>query len=135
MLGTWRINLEKSKFNPGPLPPPSLTHTLQGEGESRTFTATSMDAQGNVRTFTTMHIYDGLPHPVTGTPNFLATFDASAYTRIDANTVILSRPKAGKLVQVETLVVSPDGRTWTAARLGIDANGRKINDVAVYDKQ
>jgi hypothetical protein len=82
-----------------------------------------------------MHIYDGLPHPVTGTPNFLATFDASAYTRIDANTVILSRLKAGKLVQVETLVVSPDGRTWTATRLGIDANGRKVNAVAVYDKQ
>jgi hypothetical protein len=62
-------------------------------------------------------------------------FDASAYTRIDTNTVIISRFKAGKLVQIETLVVSTDGKTWTATRLGMDANGRKINDIAVYDKQ
>jgi hypothetical protein len=132
MLGTWRLNLEKSKFSPGPAPK-GLSHTLQGDGENRKFTSTSVDAEGN--TFTAMHIYDGLPHPVAGTPNFLAVFDASAYTRIDANTVILSRFKAGKLVQVETLVVSTDGKTWTATRLGMDANGRKINDIAVYDKQ
>jgi hypothetical protein len=134
MLGTWRLNLEKSKFSPGPAPR-DLTHTLQGDGENRRFTATSVDAEGKPRTFTAMHIYDGLPHPVAGTPNFLAVFDASAYTRVDANTVILSRFKAGKLVQVETLVVSADGKTWTATRLGIDANGRKVNDIAVYDRQ
>jgi hypothetical protein len=134
MLGTWRLNLEKSQFSPGPAPK-GLTHTLQGDGENRRFTSTSVDAEGGLRTFTTMHIYDGLPHPVEGTPNFLAVFDASAYTRIDTNAVILSRFKAGKLVQVETLVVSTDGKTWTATRLGMDANGRKINDIAVYDKQ
>jgi hypothetical protein len=134
MLGTWRLNLEKSKFSPGPAPK-GVTHTLQGDGENRRFTATSLDAEGNPVTFTALHIYDGLPHPVAGTPNFLAMFDASAYTRIDTNTVILNRFKAGKLVQVETLVVSTDGKTWTATRLGMDANGQKINDIAVYDKQ
>ena len=134
MLGTWRLNVEKSKFSPGPAPK-GLTHTLQGDGENRRFTATNVDAEGNPRTFTAMHIYDGLPHPVAGTPDFLAMLDASAYMRIDTNTVILSRFKAGKLVQVETLVVSTDGKTWTATRLGMDANGRKINDIAVYDKQ
>lgn len=130
MIGTWQLNLAKSKFSPGP-PPRSLSHTLQGEGENRKFTTASVNAAGIPGGIATMHIYDGMPHPSTGSPNF----DATAYTRIDANTIILSRLKAGKLVQVETVVVSADGKTWTATRLGIDANGRQINDIAVYDKQ
>jgi hypothetical protein len=134
MIGTWQLNLAKSKFSPGP-PPKSITHTLQQDGENRKFRSTGVNAEGNPLVLETMHIYDGMPHPSTGSPTLLALFDASAYTRVDANTIILSRLKAGKLVQVETVVVSPDGKTWTATRMGIDANGRRINDIAVYDKQ
>jgi hypothetical protein len=129
-LGTWHLNLAKSKFSPGP-PPRSLTHTLQGEGETRKFIGVSVNAAGNPGRAEFMHIYDGMPHPSIGAANF----DATAYTRVDANTIILSRLKAGKLVLVETVVVSPDGKTWTATRTGIDANGRSIHDIAVYDKQ
>jgi hypothetical protein len=52
-----------------------------------------------------MHIYDGTPHPSTGSQ----TIDASAYARVDANTVIFTRLKAGKLVATGTGVVSQDG--------------------------
>jgi hypothetical protein len=99
MIGTWQLNLAESKFSPGP-PPKSLNHNLQGEGENRKFTATAVDAEGNPRVLETMHIYDGMPHPSTGSPSLLAVFDASAYTRVDANTIILSRLKAGKLRSV-----------------------------------
>jgi hypothetical protein len=78
-----------------------------------------------------MHIYDGQPHPTTGSH----VFDASAYTRLDANTFIFTRSKAGKLVGVGTAVVSPDGMTWTVTQTGPDANGRPANSVAIYDKQ
>jgi hypothetical protein len=78
-----------------------------------------------------MHIYDGQPHPTTGSP----AFDASAYTRVDPNTFVFSRLKAGKLVGAGTGVLSQDGKTWTVTQAGTDANGRPLNSIAVYDKQ
>ena len=128
--GLWQLNLAKSKFSPGP-PPKSLTDYTQGEGQNRKLTAVSIDAEGNPSVVVFMHIYDGQPHPSTG----IRDFDASIYTRVDAYTVNVSRTKAGKLVQTETIVVSPDGKTKTATRTGTDADGRQINVVAVYDKQ
>ena len=73
-----------------------------------------------------MHIYDGQPHPSTGGQ----ASDASAYTRIDANTFIFSRSKLGKLVSTGNGVISPDGKTLTVTTTG--TNG---NSVAIYEKQ
>jgi hypothetical protein len=51
--------------------------------------------------------------------------------------VLSASTKAGKLVQVANLVLSPDGRTLTVATRGVDATGQPVNmnTVAVYDKQ
>lgn len=76
-----------------------------------------------------MRVLDGQPHPA-GNPNFDA-----ASTRVDANTLIETRLRAGKLVGTETLVVSPDGKTATATLISLDANGQKFSAVRVYDKQ
>jgi hypothetical protein len=59
-----------------------------------------------------MHIYDGQPHPTMGSPDY----DASAYTRVDANTETVARFKNGKLVAVGSNVVSPDGKALTVTQ-------------------
>jgi hypothetical protein len=46
-------------------------------------------------------------------PKPLRDHDASAYVRVDANTVIFSRFKAGKFLAVGTGVLSQDGKTWS----------------------
>jgi hypothetical protein len=43
--------------------------------------------------------------------------------------------KDGKVVQTGTWIISPEGKTLTASYIGTDANGRPINNIAVYDKQ
>jgi hypothetical protein len=80
-----------------------------------------------------MHIYDGKPHPTTGVPGGL--FDATTYTRMDANTVSFVRTKDGKPVQTGTNVVSADGKTFTVTITGIGPDGQQINTVGVYEKQ
>jgi hypothetical protein len=130
MTGLWQLNLSKSKFSPGP-PPKSQTNYLQGEGQNRKNTTVGIDAEGNPTVVVFMHIYDGKPYPTTGSP----IFDASAYTRPDANTLNFNRLKAGKVVQTGTTVVTPDGKSYTVTTTGTNANGRQINNIAVYDKQ
>ena len=129
-LGTWKLNLAKSKYGPVSLPK-SLTVTVQEEGQNHKVTAVGIDAEGKPISSVVMWIYDGMPHPVTGTPNF----DAIATTRVDAYTTIISRTKAGKLVRASIDVVSQDGKTHTGTTAGIEANGRQFNIINVYDKQ
>jgi hypothetical protein len=129
-LGMWKLNLAKSTYPPGQAPR-SGTFNFQAAGANMTNTAEGVDAAGSATRSVNPHIYDGQPHPVTGNPNA----DARSYTRVDANTVITATMKAGKLVQISTLVLSQDGRTITNAARGIDASGQPVNTVAVYDKQ
>jgi hypothetical protein len=129
-LGTRQLNLAKSKNRPGP-PPRSVTLNIAQDGQNVRDTVQTIDAQGNASTGVVMHIYDGQPHPATTSPDF----DATVITRVDANTLIASRLKAGKLVQIATFVMSQDGKTLTVAVTGIDRNGQAVNSTAVYDKQ
>ena len=128
-LGTWELNLAKSKYSPGP-PPRSQTVNNQAEGQGQKVTVTGVAANGNPVSNTITGVFDGMPHPASN-PNF----DAVASTRADAYTHINSFTKAGKLVGTSTTVVSPDGKTTTATNMLLDATGKLINNVAVYDKQ
>jgi hypothetical protein len=130
VLGTWKLNLAKSTYAPGQAPR-SLTVTYQGAGANLTATADTIDAAGNAAKAVFVRIYDGQPHPTTGSPDY----DASAYTRVDANIYIISRTKAGRFVEVDTQVLSQDGRTNTITTRGITAAGQPTNIVQVYDKQ
>ncbi len=130
LIGLWKLNLAKSTFAPGPAPR-SNTLTYQGAGANLTATAELVDSTGKTTKVVFMRVYDGQPHPTTGSPDY----DASAYTRVDANTFIISRTKAGKLVEVDTQVISQDGRTNTVNARGVTAAGQPTNIVQVFEKQ
>jgi hypothetical protein len=129
-LGTWQLNLAKSKYDSGP-PPRSQTLNIAQDGQNVRDTVQMIDAQGNVSTRVVMHVYDGQPHPATGFPDF----DATVLTQVDANSLIASRLKAGKLVQVGTFVMSQNGKTVTVSITGINVNGQPVRSISVYDKQ
>jgi hypothetical protein len=129
-MGTWQLNLAKSKYSPGPLPK-SSTVTVQAVGQNHKITNAPIDAEGKQTSVENTRIYDGMSHPVAGNPSY----DAGAFTRVDTYTIIISYTKAGKLVRTATNVVSQDGKTITATNIGTDANRRPINIIAVYDKQ
>ena len=130
LIGTWKLNLDKSKYSSGTAPK-SLTLTYQQDGQNIKNTTQGIDAHGNPTTGVLMHIYDGQPHPSTGS----ADYDASAYTRVDANTIIWGRFKGGKLVAVGTGVVSQDGKTWTTTTTGTGNTPGATTASNVFDKQ
>jgi hypothetical protein len=133
-LGTWQLNLAKSKYSPGP-PPRSETWTLQADGQGRRDTMTGVSAAGNPKSLTFTVVFDGLPHPIVPPIACTRCADAYAATQIDAYTQIYSITKAGKLIEITSDVVSPDGKTATATVIQIDANGQKVFNVLVYEKQ
>jgi hypothetical protein len=128
-FGTWELNLQRS-HNAGPALK-SRTLNIHQDGQIATDIVRQIDAAGNVSTSVIMHVYDGQPHPATGFPDF----DTTVITQVDANSLIASRLRAGKLVQVGTFVISQDGKTLTITITGINVNGQPVNSIGVYDKQ
>ena len=131
LLGTWQLNLTKSKFSPGPAPR-SLTIDIQAEGQGYKVNLEGTDAQGNpVKGGFGPYLLDGKPYPVTGNPDY----DQSSYKRVNDSTWEITRIKAGKPVQTVTAVLSADGKTRTFTATGVNANEQQVNDVNVFDKQ
>ena len=131
LVGTWKINLAKSNYTPGPLPK-SLTRTTDAVGQSFKTTFEGISGQGTpVKVVFGPYSYDGKPYPVTGTLDY----DAASYKQINTSTNEVILTKAGKNVQTATGVLSPDGKTYTITNTGVTANGQQFNNVSVYERQ
>jgi hypothetical protein len=129
-VGTWKLNLAKSTYNPGP-PPKSQTGTVEAEGQGLKITFEGINAQSNPAKNVLVETHDGKFHPMTGNP----AFDAESETDINDSTTVIIRTKAGKVVEALIAIVSPDRKTWTVTSAGMNANGQRFNNVVVREKQ
>ena len=127
LIGTWKFNPEKSMSNIPMVK--SFTNTYAGEGQNLTNTSEGVDAQGQPFKIVARHIYDGMPHPTTGSTEF----DSTTFTRI-GNTINGVRFRQGKTVEVLQGVIVP-GKTYTITAEGITANGQPYHYVLVLDRQ
>jgi hypothetical protein len=129
-VGTWKANLAKSKYSPGPAPK-SQTLTIEAHDGGIKYTSHGEDAKGS-----TLHVefaakYDGKDNPVTGSSDFTSI----AFNRIDAHTVESTTKRDGKAISSSRAVVSSDGKTRTLTTKGKNGAGQDINNVVVYDRQ
>ena len=130
-VGTWKLNLAKSKYSPGP-GPKSATTKIEAVGAGTKVSVDQTLADGTARHWEFTANYDGKDSPVTGNN---PDADTVARTRIDANTVQTVAKKGGKVTTTQTSAVSSDGKTRTVMTKGVNASGQQVNNVAVYEKQ
>jgi hypothetical protein len=128
--GTWKLNVAKSTFSPGPAPK-SQTRTYVESAQGMTVTVKTTAADGKESTTTIVFKDDGKTYPVSGNPDF----DAVSAKRVDASTLNSTQTKAGATVGTAVRTVSKDGKTLTFTQKGTHANGGKYEDVSVYEKQ
>jgi hypothetical protein len=130
VVGTWKLNVAKSTFSPGPAPK-SQTRSYAESAQGMTLTIKTTAADGKESTVTLTFKDDGKPYPVSGNPDF----DMVSVTRVDALTAHSTQMKAGATVGSGVRTVSKDGKTLTFAQRGAHAAGGKYDDVSVYDRQ
>jgi hypothetical protein len=130
-VGTWKLNVAKSKYDPGPAPK-SATTTIVAAGAGTKVTANQVLADGTTRHWEYTSAFDGKDSPVTGNN---PDIDMVARTRPNPNTVQSINKKGGKVTTTQTSVVSADGKTRTVTTKGTAAAGQAVNNVAVYEKQ
>ena len=130
LIGTWKLNLAKSKYSPGPAPK-SQTIKYEAQGDGLKIAADNVNADGSTQHIQQTVKPDGKEYPVSGDPDR----DSATLKRIDAYTTEAMGKKAGKPTTTIRRVVSKDGKTLTLTSTGTNAKGQKVNNVAVYDKQ
>ena len=130
VVGTWKLNVAKSTFSPGPAPKSQTrVYSESAQGIAVTIKTTAADGKESSTTLTFKE--DGKPYPESGNPEV----DMVSVTRVDAFTTHSTLMKAGTTVATGVRTVSKDGKTLTFAEKGTRANGVKFDDVAVYDRQ
>ena len=129
-VGTWKLNLAKSKYIPGPAPFES-TLKIEPETNGLKFTFHGTDAEGKPVDFEFSPRFDGKDYRVTGLPEA----DMVVLKRINANTIETVTKKAGKPMMTTRSVVSRDGKTRTSTQKGTNSKGERVNNTIVYEKQ
>jgi hypothetical protein len=130
-VGTWKLNLAKSKYNGAPAPKGQTVKT-EAAGAGIKTTVDIVVADGTVRHFEYTANYDGKDNPVIGNS---VNGDTMARTRINTNTTKIVNKQDRKVTVTQTSVVSKDGKTRTVTSTGTNALGQKVNSVQVFDRQ
>ena len=129
-LGTWKLNVAKSTFRPGP-PPAAETRIYKAQPKGVKTTVKTTWADQKTTTVEYPANYDGKDYPVSGSRDI----DAVALTRMDDFTSAATLKHAGKEIGVARRVVSPDRKTMTISYKGINTRGDLVDNVGVYDRQ
>jgi hypothetical protein len=130
-VGSWTLNVAKSKYNPGPAPK-SQTSTYEAAGKGYKISVRSTPATGAAQEWSYATNLDGKPAPIIGiNPNA----DMVTTKRVDALTLEVVYMKNGKETTRQRNVVAADGKTRTVTTTGVDVTGQKVNNVAVYEKK
>jgi len=129
-LGTWRLNVTKSRFDPGP-PFKSETRSYEQDRDGVKVSIQAVDSKGISSSSIYLITSDGKQHPVSGSGG---PADAVALKQIDELTAESSLMHGGKEIAKTTRVVSADGKIMTITYKGLDPRGTPVNNTLVFER-
>jgi hypothetical protein len=127
--GTWKINLDKSKYKTGS-PPKEQTAMIAESGSDLDVTISGTAADGSA-------IMSHYTVPAQGGEGKIiqSPYEAVSGKRIGPNEREVRYSKGGKVVLTTHNRLSADGKTVTVNVKGTNAQGQPMDAVVVYDKQ
>jgi hypothetical protein len=129
-IGTWTLDVAKSKYTPGP-PPSKEVRTYAAVGSNLSVNVESTDAHGNTVVLHYIASEDGKDYPLSGLP----AGNGISMKRIDPWTFEADTKKDGKVIGTTMGEVSKDGKTMTLTFKTVGPTGQAVTNVAVYEKQ
>ena len=131
-VGTWKVNLDKSTYSPGPKPTTAAVVRMDSAQGGVKVTIDGADPQGKPTHVELNGKFDGkdAPAPAAPTPNSTDTFK-----RMDARSFEIVAKTDGKPTVATRVQVSADGKTLTATQSGTNAQGQTVKNIIVADKQ
>ena len=126
-IGTWKLNVGKSKYTPAPLPFKSQSTIRSASDGGVKVTSTGMQADGKPSNSSYTVKYDGKDYWS------LEPFDTIAMKQLDANTLTITASQvSGKFQAAGRTVISKDGKVLTTTVSGKDADGKALSATLIY---
>lgn len=122
--GTWKLNVEKSKFDPGP-PTQSETVTIQPDGK---VSVEEVNGAGQSESWSYTPS-EGTPATITGLP------DSTVVEKKVGDRNIEHTWKMGESNMTGHGVLSKDGKKMTYTLRGKNGKGQPIHNVLIFEKQ
>jgi hypothetical protein len=134
-LGTWKLNVTKSKFNPGP-PPKSNTLRIEPvAGGSQKHTFDGVNAEGQTTHSEWVVKFDGTDVAVQAVAPPTKTVTTNAFRRLDDRSFEAIAKRDGKRTVTSRVVISRDGKTMTQTTTGTNAQAQTVNNTTIWEKQ
>ena len=128
--GTWKVNLAKSKYTPGPAPTQAAMVKMEASENGLKTAIDGVNAQGQATHTVTNGKFDGKDYATEGAQ---APNSTQSLQRIDAQTFQTIGKVDGKVTVTTRVAISSDGKTLTATQTGKDAQGQTVANVIVAD--
>jgi hypothetical protein len=132
-IGTWKLNVAKSKFTPGP-PIKADTRSYEVQDGWLIVTTETTQPTGEKTGVRFAAKFDGKAYPQIG--RFAPTVALISYQPVDKRTLKYTvKDTAGKVTSTNTRTVSADGKTMTIEQKSTDASGRPVLNVELFERQ
>ncbi len=128
-MGAWKLNVEKSKFSPGPAPK-SLTLMIEPSGKGAHVTTEAINADGSRAATEYAANYDGKDYPLKG--SMIA--DTVSVKRVNALTTLRTDKKNSKKVATYKTVVTKDGKSYTVDMKSVTPKGEPVKNFLVFER-
>ena len=129
VMGSWKLNPAKSKYNPGP-PPKEIVTRFEPAGKAVKNTTEFVNAEGKAFTIVYTAEVDGKDYPLTGS----ATANAVALKKLANGSVERTDKMDGKVTQTLVRTLSKDGKSLTVVQKGTSPKG-PFENVMVFDRK
>jgi len=136
-VGTWKLNVAKSKPTGPPPTPKELTLIVEEVGDQSTVTIKGTNVDGS-----TISLKETFPSAGGGPVQFLeggpppgTSFSSTAEPfKAGSGTVDFTDTMDGKVIATHHGVVSADGKSFRLIEKGTDPQGKKYESVQVWDR-
>jgi hypothetical protein len=130
VVGTWTLNLAKSKF-PAGAAPQSQTRTYTQSADGTSLNVTGVSADGTAISQKSTFKYDGKEYPFSGSQDW----DGISLKKVNNSTVNSTLKLGGKPIGMAVRSISDHGKKLTLTTNAKNAKGKKYHAVAVFDRQ
>mgnify|MGYP006272540671 CR=1 FL=1 len=129
-FGAWRLDLERSTYEPGPRPYRRASRTIEPWRGGVKVVDEMVGERGGVLHTEWTGRFDGEDYPTKGVDDPLTC----AYRRVDARAYDVVTKVDGRRRALSHTVLSPDGRTITTLTIGRNTFGGEFKAITVYRK-